>query len=229
MVIFNLWAVPVGIVILVVVQVTEHLLPQMATDARKGWTYGIAAIVVGGISDLVGLKARLFFLPVWLIGIAIICFQIGWPGTVLFVVLAIAGMAWMFRAGKKKEVQDWETAQQELAKSTSPRKAASEREFWEWVKARLCLPVWMKFTPQLCDHNLCVLQAIKTSGPPLTTDEDAKITELENFLKRAQSAAQPVGSEVNLQTPVEALVDKRLRTAKSDVPLQPASLPPRMG
>lgn len=89
----------------------------------------------------------------------------------------------------------------------------SEREFWEWVKARLCVPVWMKFTPQLCDHNLGVLQTIKTSGPPLTVDEFAKIAELESFLKRARGAAQPVGSEVNLQTAVEALIDKRLRAA----------------
>ena len=227
MVIFNLWAIPVGIVILLIVYGLEYFFPQIATEARRTWTAGIAAVVVGGISDLVGLKARLFFLPVWLIGIAIICFQIGWPGTILLVVIAIAGVTWMFRAGKKKEVKDWETAQQELLKSTSPPKGGtSEREFWEWVKARLCLPVWMKFTPKLCDHNLCVLQAIKTSGPPLTADEAAKITELENFLKRAQGAAQPVGSEVNLQTVVEALIDKRLRTAKSDAPLQPASIPP---
>jgi hypothetical protein len=95
-------------------------------------------------------------------------------------------------------------------KSTPPPGGTSEREFWEWVKARLCVPMWMKFTPQLCDHNLYVLQAIKNSGLPLTADEAAKITELEDFLRRAQSSAEPAGSAVNLQTAVEALIDKRL-------------------
>ena len=224
MVIFNLWAVPVVIVILVILHFAERFFPQLAGQPIISWTTGITAIVVGGISDLLGLKARLFFLPIWLLGVAIVCLQIGWPGTVLLIVVAIAGIAWIFRSGKKKEVEDWEKAQQELMRSTSPPAGASEVEFWVWVKARLYLPIWMKFTPQLCEHNLCVLQVIKTSESPLTEEENAKISTLDNFLMRGKVASKPLEIEPELQKAVTDVIDKRVRKAIADP--RPAVPPP---
>jgi len=227
MVIFNLWAVPVVIVILVIVQVAERFFPQLAGEPIMSWTYGISAIVVGGIADLVGLRARLFFLPVWLIGIGIICFQIGWPGTILLIVITIAGIAWIFRSGKKKEVQDWEAAQRELMKSTAPAPGVSEREFWEWVKARLYLPIWMKFTPQLCEHDLCVLRVIRTSGPLLTEEENVKISTLQDFLMRSKAESKPLEIVPELQAAVTDVVDKRLHKAIADA--RKPAVPPRIG
>lgn len=226
MVIFNLWAVPAVIVILVVMHFAQRFFPQLANQSILSWPTGITAIVVGGIFDLVGLKARLFFLPVWLIGIGIICLQMGWSGTVLLIVIAAAGIAWIFRSGRKKEREDWEKAQQELVRSTSPPAGATEREFWEWVKARLYLPIWMKFTPQLCDHNLCVLRVIKASGPPLTEEERVKLSTLDDFLMRGKGASKPLGIEPELQKAVTDVVDKRLRKAIADTRM-PAT-PPRI-
>jgi hypothetical protein len=216
MVIFNLWAVPAVIVILVIMHFAARFFPQLADQSIISWPTGIIAIVVGGIFDLVGLKARLFFLPIWLIGVVIVCIQIGWPGTVLLIVIAIAGVAWIFRSGRKKEREDWEKAQQELMRSTSPPAGATERELWEWVKARLFLPLSMRFTPQICDHNLCVVRVIKTSGPALTEEETAKISTLEDFLMRSKGESKPLQIEPELQKAVTDVVDKRLRKATAD-------------
>lgn len=225
MMIFSLGAVPVVIVIWVIAHFAERWFPQLAGQPIISWTTGISAIVVGGIADLVGLKARLFFLPIWLIGLGIVCLQLGWPGTVLLVVIAAASVAWLFRWGNKKEREDWEKAQQELIASTAPAPGVSEREFWEWVKARLFLPISMKFTPQLCEHNLCVLRVIKTTGPRLTPEEEGKLELLEEFLVNVRSATNPVEGDLKRQTDVTEVVDKRLGKAIADA-RKPAVPPP---
>jgi hypothetical protein len=50
------------------------------TDTLTGWTTGIVSTIVGAICEVVGIKARVFLLPIWMIGLGIICFNLGWPG-----------------------------------------------------------------------------------------------------------------------------------------------------
>jgi hypothetical protein len=205
----------------------EHIWPALMTQQWKGWTIGVVATVLGGICDWVGIKGRVFFVPIWLLGLGLICFQLGVPGTIAFIALLIAGGVWIFMAAKKKEPVDWQKAQEAIIKSAAPSADTDESAFWAWVKATLFLPVWMNFTPELCQHNLKVLQSIRQSGIPLTPDENAKIRALEEFLARAQAASKPPGSEVKIQTAVEKVVDDRIFKAKRK-PRGEKGVPPRI-
>jgi len=226
MIIFNLWAIPVAIVIYLLLLGLEHFFPALMTSPRTGWTIGIVATSVGAVSECVGLRGRVFFLPIWTIGLGIICYQLGWPGTVAFIAIAVGGLVWVFISAKKKEVSDWQQAQQEIAKAPAPPAVSTERQFWEWVKSTLFLPVWMDFTLDLCEHNLRVLHTIKKARPQLSPDENGKIEALERFLMTAKAASKPPGSEVKVQTAVCELVEKKLKKARPNAPLQSASAPP---
>ncbi len=99
------------------------------------------------------MRDRFFFMPIWVFGLAIICYHLGWPGRIVFVALLVGGIIWLFLAAKKQEVVDWRKAQEEFVKSAAPPANADEIKFWEWVKATLFLPTWMDFTPEVCQHD----------------------------------------------------------------------------
>lgn len=68
MIVFNLWAIPVGLLIGLAWVGLEKLAPGTFGGAHENLTISGLAIVIGGLGEVVGLKARLFFMPVWLLG-----------------------------------------------------------------------------------------------------------------------------------------------------------------
>jgi len=226
-IVFNLWAIPVVFVIYIVIKGIEHFVPATMTENHSGWTIGIVAAVIGGMAEAIGVSGRLFFIPIWMLGIGVMCYQLGWMGTAGFVVFLIGGAVWMFKSMKKKEETAWAQAQEQLIKSQNPADALTEKDFWAWVKAALFLPVWMDFSPELCDHNLRVLEIIRKSKPILKPDEDKEISALEHFLRWARGLPKPPASNVKVQTPVEILVKNKLRKAsKTELLSRASALPP---
>jgi hypothetical protein len=224
-ILFNLWAIPVGILIYIILLGLEHLLPITMTEPHRGWTLGIVSTLVGAGCDLLGIKGRVFFLPIWLIGLGIICYHLGWPGTVAFIGLLVIGGIGLFKGAKKKEISDWAKAQEEAVRAGMPPASNDEVQFWEWVKRILFLPIWLDYTPDLCQHNIKVLRAIQESGPSVTPEEKAKLQAFEQLLVAAQTASKPPGSELKIQGPVGDLVDAKLREAKRKVRRQRLSTP----
>jgi hypothetical protein len=222
-IIFNLWAIPVALVIYLIVLGVEHVAPGLMTESRSGWTIGVVATLVGAVCDLVGIRARVFLMPIWMIGLGIIGYHVGWPGIAAFVALLIVGGIFLFRGAKDKEAIEWQKVQEELVKAGAPPAARDEVQFWEWVKQMLFLPIWLGFTPDLCQHNLKILRAIREAGLSLTPDENAKLQTLEKFLVISQSASKPPGSEVKIQNPVVALVDARLSKSQRNARRQKLS------
>ena len=74
--------------------------PALAGDALDGWTIGVVTTVIGGAAELVGVRARLFFVPIWLIGVGVVSYQLGLIGTVVFVVIVVAGAVWWSKRSK---------------------------------------------------------------------------------------------------------------------------------
>ena len=225
MIIFNLWAIPVGIVIWLILLGLERFSPSLVAGTHFGWALGIVATGVGGLLEFVGVSGRLFFIPIWAIGLGIICFHFGWIGTGIFAVVLVAGAVWLFKKAAKKEIADWDKVQLEFIKSPAAPVDGSEAQFWNWIKTMLFLPCWMKFTPELCDHNLKVLEALKGAKTSFSAAEIKQIEVLETFLKAAKTAAKPVGSEVKIQDPVNYLVRKKARRADAKKPFR--TEPPR--
>lgn len=220
MIIFNLWAIPVGVAIWLVLQGLEHFFPSLVTGSHFGWTLGVVAAVVGGACELVGVRGRLLFIPIWLLGIGIICFQVGWLSTLLFVAAVGIAIVLFFRKAAKKEEAEWNKVQLELIKAPAAPVDGTEAQFWNWIKTMLFLPFWMKLTPELCEHNLKVLQALKNAKASFSVVEFQKIEALEAFLAVCKTAIKPMPSEVKLQQPVNDLVRKKARRADLKKPFR---------
>jgi hypothetical protein len=220
MIIFNLWAIPVGIVALVAVYLLGHIWPASMGPPVGGWTTGVIFFFVGGVAELVGMKARLFFLPIWLIGLGIIGYQMGVVGSVIFVVLLLAAMIAIHRKTKKQEAATW--ADLQSAPPIPPPVGADETQFWTWAKDSLFLPVCTDYTPDVCAHDLRILKLIRESGIPLSPGEAETIRAQEDFLAKAQTEPKPPGVEPKVQRPMERLVATRLRAAQ-EKPSAPAT------
>ncbi len=228
MIIFNLWAIPVVLMIVLIISGLDHFWPSMMAEPHGSWAIGIVTLVVGGIADFVGVKGRLFLVPIWMLGLGFLCYLMGWQGSIGFVVFLIFAGIWFFKSAKKKEIADWQKAQEAAIRNSAPPASQDEVQFWTWVKATLFLPIWMKFTPDLCQHNLKVVQTIQQSGLSLTPDESAKFAAFGQILSRAQSASKPPESDVKVRNVIDDLVKGKLRQAEKNARKGKVAAPPVM-
>lgn len=222
-IIFNIWAIAVGLGILAVVSVLMQMFPGLMNGPHELLVFGIVTMVVGGGTEYFGIRGRVFFLPIWLIGLAIVCFQIGWIGTAIFVAFLVAGFFWLIQIGKKREREHWLKAQEALRKTPTPAASWNEGEFWQWVNTTLTLPS-SKYTPEICDHNLKVLQAVQDRKPQLRPDESARLVLLRNFLVQSSHAPKPADIDWKLRRAVIDLIESKLKDGSSKP--TPAAVPP---
>ncbi|HEY0882521.1 MAG TPA: hypothetical protein VGD87_13355 [Archangium sp.] len=124
--------------------------------------------VVSTVSELVGLKGRLFFLPIWLlalIGVGVNLHKLwGWYGPALalgIVVLLFGALMLMARSGEKKE---WAEAPTKLSEASASLAKGLSDETWELLGAAYFVPAFGDNTPEVCRHNLQVLDLVKRAA-----------------------------------------------------------------
>ena len=85
----------------------------------------------------------------------------------------------------------------------------------------------MDLSPQICEHNLRVLEIVRKARPVLQPDQQKEIAAFEQFLLTARALPKPPPSAMKVQSPVETLVNNKLRKASKTEPLPRATaLPP---
>jgi hypothetical protein len=226
MIIFNLWAIPVVLVIYLIITGLHRFFPSLMAEPHGSWAAGIVIVLVSGICDLIGVKGRLFLLPIWVLGLGFLCYLMGWQGSVGFVIFLIVAAIWFFKSAKKKEIVDWQKAQEEALRTSVSPVNQNEVQFWTWVKATLFLPCWMKYTPDLSQHNMRVIQAIQKSTVSLSQEEATRFAAFGQFLTQAQSASKPPETDVKVRDAIEALVKRKLRQAEINAGKTKVAAPP---
>lgn len=218
LIIFNLWAIPVGIVIVLLGLGIGSIFPALR-DTYPTYMAGALMIIVGGISDRLGAKARVFFMPIWLIGIGLIGLEIGPVGWIGLSILAVVGIVFLSRWSRKVTAEAWEKTSRDFTQSPTPP-TGKERDFWQWTKTVLFVDALAKYTPEICEHNLKVLQAIKQAKPQLNQPEATVLALLEKFLVDAKNLPNPPSLGFKLAAPVVKMIDLRLKAAKEDAPFR---------
>ncbi len=213
MIIFNLVAIPVGIAIVLVMWAVGYFWPSAVTPPLLWWTYGLVTLGVGGVAELAGLRARLFFLPVWLIGVGLVAYKIGLAGSIAFVGLVVAGLIWSNRKTKKTEAATWEKLRY-VSRTLPLQTGRDETAVWEWVQATLFLPLCTVYTPEICAHNLAVLKSLRESGVSLNAEEKATLRAQEEFLEQAPAELKLPGVDGKVYSAMNRLIETRLRQAR---------------
>ncbi len=220
LVIFNLWAIPV----LVIAFAAFRFAVWLGAPAN-GWTIGLVTLTIGGFSEFLGARGRLFFMPVWLIGVAMIAYKVGRVGTITFIVVALALMIWHARRSKKQEKARWEKIRA-TPPTPPPPHSPDETAFWQWVDANLFLPTFLDYTPEVCAHSLGIIKAVRASGVPLDAKELNLIREQQDFLTQARIAPTPLSSPARLPFKLRGLISRRLQDAPDQAKSKPAPAAP---
>src|SRR5947199_104916 len=107
MIIFNLWAMIVVGVIVIAGLAINSVAPSAFIDPYQKWTIGILATVIGGAAEIIGLRGRLFFIPIWLIGIGILGYSgyahWGIAGVIVPLAAVVLAIWWMIKSAAKRE------------------------------------------------------------------------------------------------------------------------------
>lgn len=170
MIIFNAGAIFVALISAVFLGPLFWLAPNFMAG-RWGDVLALGIVTgVSAISDLVGIKGRVFFLPIWVwstLGIGGSLYkQWGWWGPALalgVVVVMVLGLLVVAAAGEKKS---WAEAPAKLnAARDSVAKGVSD-ETWPLLADAFFVPAFGDDTPERCRHNLEVLSVARKAMPP---------------------------------------------------------------
>jgi len=165
MIIFNIFAIAVGLIIALVLGPLFWLFPHfMSSPWGTVLSFGIVT-VIGFITDQVGLKGRLFFLPIWVLGLAGMGFtlhgQWGWAGPAAAVMLVVLGLGVLLGLGAQTDREEWAAAPGHLEAARDALSKGDTEETWAQLAKAYFVPAWGGETPERCRHNLAVLTAAR--------------------------------------------------------------------
>ena len=171
MIIFNFYAIAVAAIIVLVSMPFIGIMSMFPgvsenEDLQGAILLGVAT-VVSGVCEAVGLKGRLFFIPMWLLGgvmtFATVCAQYGWTGFGVMVLMGIGLMGVIFCLARVMEGKEWDAAPSELAECQRIQDP-SRKEFWEHFQKALFVPTVISYTNHIHYHNYQSLELLKKLG-----------------------------------------------------------------
>lgn len=168
MIIFNVYAIAVLAIIAVIVVPIYWLLPDSFAESPMGQIILMTiATVIAGLCEIGGLKGRLFFLPMWIIGIigtiGFTYVEFGWIGIASLVGILALVLGLFFILLYSSEKSDWKNAFNHFLE-LKKIKHTENKAFWEQVKKSIFIPSMMSYSHRICEHNLEVLTYMKSLG-----------------------------------------------------------------
>lgn len=187
MIIYNLHAVLNTLITAFVFGIVFMIVLAFSPDAWESDELMIfmavsSATVVSFLTEIFGIRGRIFFMPMWLVGLvfSLAFAQENFGGTGVAAVLATSvGLFAMMMVGKKlRKKAEWHKAQKKLIecqKTGDPNQVA----FWKQFKQAFFVPPKNKYDAHIHYHNYQCLELLKRLGvqsPGLDTLMDAYAT-----------------------------------------------------
>ncbi|MCB9256074.1 MAG: hypothetical protein H6579_02980 [Chitinophagales bacterium] len=168
MIIFNFYAIAVGLIIAIIVGPIYWLMPDDFANGAVGQIILLAiGSFVAGLCELGGLKGRLFFLPMWILGVlgtlGYTFMEFSWKGIGILAGVLVAIIGLIFLLVYLSEKKDWKNAYANFAE-LKKMKNTQEKAFWEQVEKAKFFPSMMNYDHRMCEHNFEVLAYLKFIG-----------------------------------------------------------------
>jgi hypothetical protein len=219
MFIFNIWAIPVVLVVILACVGLEAVAPGITGGTSGNLIVGVVTVIIGGVADVFGIRGRVFFMPIWLIGLLIIGFQLfdrfGVWGLLAGLALVIGSVVALFKLSKRTETKRWETLQRggftEDAKFVETPVA-----FWAVVKKHLFSPRFLDYSAEVRAHNTTIVDAVLgRTDLGLSETEAGILKDYRAALNEPVDGAKPKPPASALVNAVEALVAKKASVARA--------------
>ena len=220
MIVFNLPAIIVAVIIAIIYGIFSFILPDSWLSDDSGFVVFFSiATVVSALLEVVGVKGRLFWLPMWLfglVGLGIFTYS-GYGGMGLAVIGGVAvamigGFGYLMVATERSEKRE---APDKLREAKQALAEADGKKFWNAIKASLLQPFFTKFTREDCKHNIQVVELLQealASKPNVVEQLESLKKEYENGM-RADGKIK-INSEI--LDPISEMIDKMVEKFDDD-------------
>jgi hypothetical protein len=214
MIIFNLWAILSVLIIAVLAIGLNWLMPSLFNGTLKDMDMGILITGVGVIGEFLGIRGRIFFMPIWMIGGLLIAYRAyelwGVVGIVGPLVLMGLALWWMLKKMKDRDAQNWTSAVQNLPILRVVAGNSNASEFWKQVKQTLHLPSMSDCTAEICAHNAEVAKLVLENAPKFASGIDVTVwSTFEAFLKENGKKEKPDDVNAALTRQLEEFLEAR--------------------
>lgn len=191
----------------------HYFVPSLFAGRYKDIMVGAVVLIVSALAEILGLRARLIFVPLWIWGggmVALHSYLVwGFAGILLLLILVAFAIWRLVKVTEAGEVEQWAKAGVALSELRAVGPSADAGTFWRLLEQCLYLPVAGDLTSESCAHNLEVTKIAMDRG--LMSDradlETWKV--LESFLKENCTAEKPVPLPFDLRTKVHDLIQAR--------------------
>jgi hypothetical protein len=211
MIVFNFGAVVILAIAVAIGLGLDGLFPMLFTGPYSGFASSLIAVIVGGAGEIVGIRGRLFFIPIWMIGLGMMMYSghalWGIWGIVGPLVLLVLGLWWLVKAASQMEASRWSKAGTALSELRSCPLEGEPKQFWRLVSESLFLPVLGDFSGAMLVHDLEVARIVQArESKQMPPDEFAAWAGLTAFLERSKQQDQRPPLDLALRKQIQRFI-----------------------
>ena len=221
MVILNAWAFVVLPSIFVFMWYIHLYFPGIVENPHGNFVTCVFALIISGIYEMIGVKGRVFFIPIWLLSVIGICasgFQLWGIMFAIYAVIALVLIFWLLHVSLKRMENKQLAMLPEKWKQFSVKTSAlNSLEYWKEAKTTLFFPIFHPYTLEVIQHNRRVIDAIMTRmGASLAEEERQIVSNYQNFLRLLAGQTSPPENKQNIaHDELQKFIDQKIKTLSS--------------
>lgn len=229
MIVFNLWAILVGLIVAAVYAGIGFVAPSALGGPYGDLVLAGTVLTIGGLTEILGIKGRLFWLPIWFWGIVVMGVELyghwGWWGPALAVVVAVGLFGALMMAGYRAEKREWAEAPHKLEQARAGLHASTPDAVWEHLEGAYFDATLLTLTPEMATHNRGVIAAVYQLVGPHAPPADLQLFGgLDADYARVEAGEEDVEIEQETIEAMTALIESR--GASSDAETSNPIVPP---
>lgn len=147
-----------------------HKFPALADDRHFPLYVTVAFTALAIAASAQGIKSKILFVPTWWAGLCSICWACGELGGGWWAAAIVGGLLTLFAGflaiGAAEERKQWAEAPDKLLEAKAAALSEDWPAFWKAVAASFFSKGSLAFPPDVCRHDLQVLELVASQVPP---------------------------------------------------------------
>ena len=221
-IIFNLPAILVVILIGVLLVPVHYLAPNLLEGPWGDVVIGATALVVGALTDVVGLKGRLFFIPIWVLGLGGMGYGLykhwGWLGPGAAVAVVVTAFAALMVLSYRSEKQEWTEAPAAIEAAEAAAQLGDTATAWVQLERAFFTPGMLDCTPHMGTHGRRTLQLLNTLMDGYLSEQQRQLLmRLDaDFVQAEAGGDDAPGFDSDVVDPIKELIESKGKAPEAE-------------